>query len=98
MSWWNFKKDIKEPQVEIKTAVQPVVIDPSPEQDLEFASYRADAIARDIEQRRAEGRQEHPDKDIMIAEAMGYGYMLIQHGKWTQDKLASLEGRLRDTL
>lgn len=86
-----------EPQAEVKTAAAPVVFNPAVEESLEFANYRADAIARCIEQRRGEMMPRHPDHDMMVGEAMSYAYMLVQHGKWAREKLEELATRLKDS-
>lgn len=71
---------------------QPIVVNPSP--DEQWAAYRADAIARDIEQRVAEGRPRHPQYDQLVAEAKMYGAKLVAARVWTAEQLTALEARL----
>lgn len=94
---WPFKKQkIKLPE-EISVAAQvvanPPVFNPLPN-DHEHSAYRADAIARDIEQRREEGRGPNVDHDKMVAEAMSHAWSLHGIGKWTQQDIDALKTRL----
>ena len=75
-------------------AVAPIVINPTNEQAVKHAAYRADAIARDIEQRRAAG-ETRPDHDRMVAQALSHAHGLVAAGKWTDADVKKLEARLR---
>ena len=73
----------------------PMIVNPTSEQEISFAAYRADAIARDCEQRKAEGRERHPEYAAMRAEAMAYAWMLCRGGRWTEDHVRTLAERLK---
>lgn len=73
----------------------PMIVNPTSEQEIAFAAYRADAIARDCEQRKAEGRERHPEYAAMRAEAMAYAWMLCRGGRWTEDHVRTLAERLK---
>lgn len=73
----------------------PMIVNPTSEQEISFAAYRADAIARDCEQRKAEGRERHPEYAAMRAEAMAYAWMLCRGGRWTEDHVRTLSERLK---
>jgi hypothetical protein len=73
---------------------QPIVINPHSAAEHQFAAYRTDAIAREIEQRKAEKRERHPDHDAIVSEAKMYGHMLAAKGLITGDELAKLFSRL----
>jgi hypothetical protein len=93
---WPFKSAPKElPRAVVKAAVvtQGPVINPD-SGDVYYAEYRADAIARCIEQRRAEGVDLHPEHTQLFSEAMTYGWRLVQAGKWTTDQVETLRKRL----
>lgn len=64
------------------------------EQHLAGAAYRADAIARGVEQRREEGTDPHPEYDQIFGEAMSHAWKLFGAGKWTRDDVFNLEARL----
>lgn len=83
------------PPAAVGMAAFPIVVNPGDAEQVRFAAYRADAIARDHEQRRAEGRARHPEFDRMRGEAMMYAHMLVQAGKWGAAEVALLEERLR---
>lgn len=71
-----------------------VNINPTDEHQQVYAEYRADTIARDIEQRREECREPHPEHNQIVAEAMLYAWILVRGGKWTADDIAALQQRL----
>lgn len=73
----------------------PMTVNPTSEQEISFAFYRADAIARDNEQRRDEGRPQHPEYEQMKAEAMTYAWMLVRAGRYTEDHVRALAERLK---
>jgi hypothetical protein len=73
-----------------------VVLNPDADEALKFAAYRADAIARDHEQRREEGRDPHPEIKAMRAEAMSLAWDLVRAGVWTQEHVADIEARLKE--
>jgi hypothetical protein len=75
-------------------AARPVVIDPAPDEAQAIAAYRAGAIARDHEQRKAEGREKHPEIARMRAEAMMHAYALVGAGLWNDEDVARLAARL----
>ena len=77
------------------TIARAPVFNPNDDQQIQFAAYRADAIAREIEQRRSETRQPHPEHDQIVAEAMSYAWMLVKAGKWTRENVDALARRLR---
>lgn len=76
------------------TIARAPVFNPTEDQQVVFAQYRADAIAREVEQRRAMGRPAHPEHDRIVAEAMSYGWMLVAATKWTLDNVRALQARL----
>jgi hypothetical protein len=78
----------------MQVVVNAPLINASDDDSLKAAAYRADAIAREIEQRLAEAREAHPDQDKMIAEAMAHAWRLVASSKWTREHVASLEARL----
>lgn len=86
MMWFKKKKL---PQ-EIKFAALPVLVNPSHEEGLKFATYRSDAIVREITQRHEEGREKHPEHEQIKAEALMYGHMLVQAGKWEPKQVTKL--------
>lgn len=59
-----------------------------------FSVYRADAIARDVEQRRAEGRGAHPQHDALLAEALARGWAAVAAGLWKPGDVTRLQARL----
>lgn len=73
---------------------QPIEVNPGDHAQTRFAMYRADAIARDHEQRVAEGRPRHPEFAKVKAEAMMYAHMLLAGGHWAKSDLDALEARL----
>jgi hypothetical protein len=78
-----------------KVVANPPVIGTVPDEvSLATAHYRADAIAREIEQRRDEGRPLHDDHNTMVAEAMSHAWRLVGAGKWDRDYVAVLQARL----
>jgi hypothetical protein len=77
------------------TLARAPTFNPNDEQQVVFAEYRADAIAREIEQRREDGREAHPEHDQIVAEAMSYAWMLVKAGKWTTEHVSALALRLR---
>jgi hypothetical protein len=72
----------------------PIEVNPCDHAQARFAMYRADAIARDHEQRLAEGRPQHPEWYRMKAEAMMHAHMLLAGGHWARSDLDALERRL----
>lgn len=72
----------------------PAVFNPTPSQDLEFAKYRSDAIARCLEQRREEGLDLHTDHDFMRAEALAYAWNLVGAKLWTEEDVLNLKNRI----
>lgn len=76
-----------------KIASQGPLINAAGDDELAAAAYRADAIAREIEQRREEGRPEHPDHHQMVCEAMAHAWRLVGAGKWTRQHVNELEAR-----
>lgn len=88
---WFSKKT--EPQVQAQIVTQGPVINPE-SGDLRFAEYRADAIARCIEQRRDEGMPLHHEHPLLFSEAMAYAYRLMGCGAWTQEKFDAFRKRL----
>ena len=90
---WPFKKKIVEQPKPVEAAVvaNPIVINPTDEQGLNFAEYRANAIARDREQR----TERHPEHDSMTSEAMMYAHMLVAAKMWSEAELKKLEERLK---
>jgi hypothetical protein len=93
--WFKTKQDNVQTQVVAQVLAAPIVVNPTDEEGLKFAEYRADAIARDIEQRKNEERELHPEHDQMVAEAMMYGHMLVQAKKWTLEHIEALKDRVR---
>jgi hypothetical protein len=73
---------------------RPFSLNPSASEAMKFAAYRADAIARDHEQRLAEGRERHPEFTKMRAEAMQHAYALVGAGLWADEDVAQLTARL----
>lgn len=69
------------------------VLNPNGVEQLGYAAYRLDAIARCVEQRREDGDL-HPEHDDIVAEAMIYGWMLVRAGKWTYEELRVFAQRL----
>jgi hypothetical protein len=82
-----------DPQV-FKTVAQAPVFNPSDDEHLKFAHYRADAIARELEQRAAERREPHPEQERMVGEAMELGWRLVRAGRWTSRDCHALHARL----
>jgi hypothetical protein len=82
------------PTSEIGLITNPIMINPTDHENLLFAIYRADAIAREIEQRRAEYREQHPEHEKMQAEALMYAHLLIQAGQWNREHMLDLAARL----
>lgn len=70
------------------------IFNPSQTEHVEIAEYRANAIARDIEQRREEGRESHAQEDQIMCEAMSYAWMLMNAGRWSRAQVIELEKRL----
>lgn len=79
----------------IRVVAQAPLFNPSDEDHLKAAAYRADAIARDFEQRRSEAREAHPDQLQMVGEAMSHAWRLFGAGKWTREDVSGLANRLR---
>lgn len=73
---------------------QPIEVNPSDHASARFAAYRADAIARDHEQRVATGAPKHPEFARLKAEAMMYAHLLLAGGHWAKAELDALERRL----
>lgn len=80
--------------VDMSVPASPPVFNPSRTDEVEFAEYRANAIARDVEQRREDGREQHQQHDQIIGEAMAYAWMLQAAGRWTRNQVIELEKRL----
>lgn len=98
-NWWRPPAPLPQPppiEAEtLATVARAATFNPTDDQQIIFAAYRIDAIAREIEQRRAERREAHPEHDQIVAEAMCYGWMLVKAGKWKREDIASLQLRLR---
>lgn len=71
-----------------------VIINASDRMAIDHAKYRADALARDIEQRRTEGSQ-RTDHSEAVAQALAHAYALLAAGEWTEDEVDSLSARLK---
>ena len=97
---WPFRKKVKPveeaPPVPIKLGLEPlpIVLNPDIESNLKFAAYRLDAIARDTEQRVAEGRPRHKEHSALCAEARMYAHMLMAANRFTNLDMENLERRL----
>lgn len=87
MKLWPFRKAETQPPPPVEEPTRRV-------RDHAQAEYRAFAIARDIEQRREEGRDKNRDHDAMVAEAMSLGYALVAVNKWTHEEVQALWSRL----
>lgn len=101
---WPFKKKVQEVPVVVEppketvvaaTVARPVVLNPTVDQATEFALYRSDAIARDIEQRRTARLPQNKDHDAMVHEALAYGHALVGAKVWVDAQFKSLERRVK---
>lgn len=94
MSWYSRRPPAPPPvapEAFVMSAKAPV-FNPSDAEQIFFAEYRADAIAREIEQR--DRSNPHPDEQKMVAEAMAYAWMLKGAGRWSARQVHDLEIRL----
>lgn len=73
---------------------QPIVVNPSPDQEHKFALYRIEAICRDREQRLQYRQGQHREHHQMSGEAMMYAGKLMAAGLWTGAHMARLRARL----
>lgn len=89
---WPWEKK-PEPAAAPITA-QPIVVNPNPAENQDFAAYRADAICREIEQRKQENRPLHPQHSQIVGEAKMYAHSLQAAGVWAEDRVASFIARL----
>lgn len=91
---WPFTRSAPTPAPAAIVAQPAIVGDgPAPPDVLE---YRFGAIWRDREQRKAEGRERHPEHDRLNGEAMQLAGTLVQAGRWTQAQADERLAKLRE--
>jgi hypothetical protein len=78
----------------MKVVVNAPLFNPTDDDHYTAIAYRADAIARALEQRLERGDDQHDDHHQMVAEAMEHGWRLVRYGKWAIVHLQSLADRL----
>jgi len=91
---WPWQKQSEPTPVVAPIVAQPIVVNPTPAQDAGFAAYRCDAICRDIEQRKAEGREKHREHSQIVGEAKMYAHSLQASAIWTEQQVADFVARL----
>lgn len=96
--WWRRAQPAEPPPPIDPAALGAIArsanFNPTDDQQIVFAAYRADAIAREVEQRRETGMR-HAEHDKIVAEAMAYGWMLVGAGEWTPENVQALQRRLK---
>ncbi len=83
----------KEIPKQVGMVPQAPILNPSSDNSVEFGRYRADAIAREIEQRRNDKQPQHPEHDFIVGEAMAYAW--LQFGRsWTLNDVKAFQARI----